>query len=235
MNIIISGSETFINKNFNIYNYMKKRWSEEEIKTLKYGWTSLSKDKLKENLNERSWKSIQLKAHRLRLSGRKIIPYCPPFDRMNMYKILENNIIFLSVSIDTEGSIGIKKGGNKNTNERLCPYVSICNNNKEFIKKFKELGKLKNKIGFKEAKGNRKRTYYMSIDSMPEIYVLLINIKNYLIVKNEQAKLVLEFIELQDKNTRESITREEMKEYYPRQIEIYEKLKKLNKRGRDIY
>ena len=73
-------------------------------------------------------------------------------------------------------------------------------------------------------KGNRKTLYIAEIRDRTKIAQLLESILPFLLIKEQHAKLMIEYCEL----------RERYIYHQPREYEIYEELRKLNKRGKTI-
>lgn len=203
----------------------KPHWTEAEVNILKNNWTTSSRVFIQNLLPMRSWNSMQIKAARLGISGRSIQPYKPPFDRLPTIYLNDVERSQLAMMVDCEGTIGIRIG------IRYCPYISMTNTDENLIKLFKTLTKTSTKISYRESEGNRKPRYDCEIASMPRIYVVLKLMEKYLIVKSKQAKLLQEFIEIQDKHTRNCFDRKELCKYTPRQRKIVQIVIELNMRG----
>lgn len=207
----------------------KRRWTEEEIIILKEGWITLSQENLQQRLGNRTWYSIQNKAKRLRLSGRRIYPYPSPFDRLVDVQISHDDCIRLATLLDTDGAIGMRNHRDKT---QIVPFLSFSNTKEVLVQLFQEITQTKHKIQQRKRSKTWKQCYESEVSAMPLVYVILSQIKDQLIAKKRQAILIMEFIELQDERARSIFNRTQLRDYSIRQWEIYNEIKQLNKRGR---
>lgn len=128
--------------------------------------------------------------------------------------------------VASEGAIGIskhkKKGAKLGFN--LDSYIQIGNTNFEFIEKAcKLIGT--NYVTYYKPKPftNHKIIYNIRVHKHEDVLFLLKKIMKFLPIKQEQAKLVEQFCLARIKKPYSYLTEKD--------IEIYEKLRKLNKRG----
>ena len=200
-----------------------KRWTKEEDDILINSWTKLSKEELMFLLPDRSWSAIQIHAQRLNLHGRRRNSYPPPLDILPKFELDEKEQIQLAMMIDCEGTISLRK----HKDGRISPVFCISNTSFDLVKRFKEITRTLNKIGCRVRNERKKPEYYLDIGSMSYVYHLLCQIKDYLIVKQKQAELVMRFIEIQDERSRTDFSNE-YSNYTEEQIEIYNKIRELN-------
>lgn len=131
---------------------------------------------------------------------------------------------YISATVDADGAIGIienrKKG--KWCTVNYCPYILITNTNLEFVRKNRNMiDAFDNEIqkGSKTEAG--KPVYRLWIKKIADVLHVLRQIHPYLSVKQDQAKLVMEFCELRLKRIRGF-------GYSEREIKIVNEVRKLN-------
>lgn len=123
--------------------------------------------------------------------------------------------VWLACAIDGEGCISLSKSWQKT--------VNVTNTKYDFVEKAAIL--MNTNVEIKEnTKGNRKTLYIAEIRDRTKIAQLLESILPFLLIKEQHAKLMIEYCEL----------RERYIYHQPREYEIYEELRKLNKRGKTI-
>ncbi len=129
---------------------------------------------------------------------------------------------YLAGVIDCDGSITIWKKKNNQSNGveyLLYPEMKISNSNRKLIDFFKM------KFPFsKVTKDNRHECYYLSVVGT-RMFPILNEIRNYLVAKQEQCDLIIEFI------TSRLNRDKRYAKYSSREIEIVENVQKLNKKG----
>ena len=133
---------------------------------------------------------------------------------------------YIAGLIDGEGCITVYYIKNPNSPQgfRLRPQIQIGNTNKLIIYWLKETTGVGVLSIHKQSKAKWKTCYSWYLYVISDIKALLEEILPYLKVKKHQAELLLEFCKLRLKNIR--------KWYSDREIQIYQELKKLNKKGR---
>jgi len=208
---------------------IKKRWSPEEKTLLKEHWTRSQASVLLELLPERTHESLQIQAHRMGLYGRAIRPLPAPLDRLPIIIMTDIQRAQLAMMLDCEGTIGVRHG------KRLAPYIQVTNTSEVITEKFKELTCCERKTSESARKGKEhwKNKYSVETGSMPHIYCLLRQIVPYLLIKKKQALLLMDFIEIQDKRTREFFDRHTLSSYSDKQIKIVAEISACNKRGKN--
>lgn len=200
----------------------KKQWSSEDIKLLREIYSHSSKEEILQKVN-RTWGAIMKRSGELKIR-RSLLP---PLDKLPTFVLDEGSKIWLACAIDCEGSIGLGKAKGRFYN----PSISIDNTNEDFLKHFRKLVTCTHKVISLDSKRyeNRKNIYKFDMASMPWVYVLLTQIRPYFIIKGQQADLLIEFIEIIDEIKRNNDGRI----VYPKRVhEIYDQLKKLNKKGK---
>lgn len=141
-------------------------------------------------------------------------------------KILKLRIperIKMAAKIDGEGSIYLVKAEEKRTKlkVKVYPVLGITNTNRRFIESFESLGF---KVEERNPKNPKwKKSYFARTRQIYLIRWLLQQLLSFLEIKKEQAKLMIEYCTIRAKNY--------YKSYTEREFEIFEELKKLNKRG----
>jgi len=139
------------------------------------------------------------------------------------YNEVERRLIALS--IDWEGSIMIEKRFDKRIQKfQLLPRVNIANTKRELIEYFKSLTRTGSITIAHRSNPNHKDTYYWFLTGVKPVKDFLEQIKDYLIGKKEVCNAVLEFCNLRMKRYG--------KPYSERELQLYEKVRLLNKRGR---
>jgi hypothetical protein len=195
----------------------RRNWTVDEIKKLKKIWPiATSKEETLSQFPGRNWASIRLKASRLQLKKSLLLPKIT-------YNFSEADKTWIGAAIDFEGTIGIKR-----TKYNLYPYIEISNTFLQLIIKFSNL------TGFPihgniEKRVNRKPRYRCIARGYREIYYFLREIRDYLIAKQKHADLVIKFIEIY--NTLKQDNKWGRVKINNELLEIYEKIKELNKRG----
>jgi hypothetical protein len=190
----------------------QRLWSEEELKILREKYAETPIRELMETL-KRSEYSIIKKASELDLRRAPYVVHPPTVREMN-----ENERYYIACAIDGEGTLTIK-----HSRQYLCAEISTSNTCYEFLQRCKEY------IGGKVSVRKHQRTkkwktcWKLTLRNRADVKKLLEQIKNLLIVKREQCRLVLEFIDLMDNRPNLSLPKEA--------YELYEKVKRLNKRG----
>jgi hypothetical protein len=130
---------------------------------------------------------------------------------------------YIAGFIDGEGYIGIKW----TEKQRMVPRICISNTHEGvllIIKYILESWEVSSFVCSAVREGNRKLSYSLNINSSC-ILTVLENILPYLIVKQQQARLILEFCTLRKLEGKFG------NNYVDREQVIYEELKVLNKRG----
>lgn len=206
-----------------------KKWTEEELQLLKKLVNNASKKEILEAIPNRTWLAIQrIVREELRLNFNRYyrLKNSPRLD------LSESDKRWLAASIDFEGYIGLVKARRVvPLGYNYIPTIKITNTDPKLINEFVRLTRTTSKIQVREDKEkNHKKQYTASTEKLRHIKKFLEEIKPFLISKNQQAKLILEFIDIQFELFKKNFKHQPY-EYTKRQDEIYKKIKQLNKRG----
>lgn len=150
-----------------------------------------------------------------------------PVELLHYHFTQEEKWHYLAGLIDGEGSVRIAKAvhQNKYGNKRLhlVPQISIANTDNRMMDFLvKEFG------GFFHAKkreGKWRTIYQWHMQGLKEDFFK--NLNGKLILKQEQLKLILDFIQLRK--------RKEHQRYDEKEIEVFLKIRELNKKGKEEY
>lgn len=205
----------------------KNGWKAEEDSVLREFYRTIA-DNRDEILTKipRTWGAIRKRAKQLGLFRGN---YIPPIDRLPDYRPSEKVKVWLGCAVDCEGSIMIaKRLGPALTNGfSLLPVVDFCNTKRDIVERFRELTFPTLNLSKCDRNNPRwKAKYTLKVAKMPFVYVLLKKISPYLVIKNNQANLIIEFIEIESARLRSRT--KYRRPYLPRQIEIFKELKNLN-------
>lgn len=141
--------------------------------------------------------------------------------------------IYLASFIDADGSILIYKSKRKDARDALRPCIAISNTNKKIIGSFMETipKKIYHTVKGYKRKPQYKTEYMIKIENFQSVKFVLKKIKNYLMIKKQNAIILLKFIKIREsKLTKNNGYRKLNKEEY----NLYDKIKKLNKKGVEI-
>lgn len=141
----------------------------------------------------------------------------------------EMDSVWLACAIDSEGSIGLHYQGRKHSNS-LSPIVEITNTDYSFIDNVSRI--TNEKVHDITQVCNSRSVYRVRIIALNKILFVLDRVIPYFVTKKRHAELLIEFcagrLKLSGKLERrwsEVILSKE------REVEIYEELKELNRRG----
>lgn len=141
----------------------------------------------------------------------------------------------LAWAIAWEGSICLHKGRNSENRNLVwyCPSVNLNNTDSNLLSQFVQLANCGNVSFFGRRNPRHKNQYRWALTSMGAVKSFLLNILPYLPTKRKQAELVIEFCTLRLNNHKHGLkgmkglhTRE------PREEEIFQELRELNKKGK---
>lgn len=140
----------------------------------------------------------------------------------------ETERAYIAGIVDGEGSVSMCLRNTKPKHYDV--KVSISNSSKQLIDYLKNLFPLFNIFTQKDKRNkNWKRRYELYSSSLKNIKIFLESILPFLIVKKEQARLLLEYIEIRNK----VFSRGSHQSIHPqRENEIYFQLKEINQKGR---
>ncbi len=131
--------------------------------------------------------------------------------------------------MDGEGTICMCKRNNRE--HQYLANISIGNTNRkllEYIFNTTHIGTISSEYEYKENGNNRKNRWIWYLKKH-EMKPYLLQIKDYLIIKKEQAELMLEYLKLPS-SRHSSISVPE--KIIIQRIAIYDEMKLLNKRGK---
>lgn len=198
-------------------------WNRGELNILKELYSTASKQEIMELIPNRTWDTIYQYARKLDLS-RGI--YIPPLDRLPNLNLSETEKSWFACAVDCEGTFGIHKATRTGC---YTPYISINNTDIRLLQYFKNITKTHSKIRLQyRTDGIRKNIYEMRVADMPRIYELIKNTYSYLIIKQLQAQILVELIELKDRIMRKGDGIYDHPQAYE---DMFLKIKGLNKRG----
>jgi len=211
-------------------------WTKEQDELLKRKYMKGKKQELLELFPDKNYQTIVRKANRIGLKKNKILF----FEKLSNPKLLSEmkltnlEIGYIAGIIDGEGTIGLCY--NK-TEDIIDGHILVSNTSTELMNWLKttlKIGRIRRKSGKKE-KLRKKVCYLYYITRISEMEKLLELIKGFLIIKKEQAKLMLKFCEIK-KNKERFLLRDDkgkivgFKHNPPEEKEwkLYYKMKELN-------
>ena len=210
-----------------VHGKLAKKWSSEDINFLITHFPTMTDKELAAALG-RSIYSIRNKARRLNL--RKSWHHLPPLYNKPNIKLNEVQKAQLAMMIDTDGTLTIATQTKKTgylCGLKLSPHIAFVNCNKALVEYFNKLvGKKPNQFSTRKTKTHWKKLYLSCLGSMSRIHAILSQIEKYLIAKRRQARLIIEFIEIEDK-----LFRENKHPFTERQLQIRDEVVRLNRRG----
>ncbi len=140
-------------------------------------------------------------------------------------------LAWLAGIMDGEGYLGISQSSrsiDKNKTQYLNVRISIANTNKKMIDKiekiYSKLGILGSYTTYQQKKDWQKSVYYVNLSTRKDVKNLLNLVSPFLVNKKSQALLIKEYCDLKSKKRGV--------EYSKKSLEIYEKVRKLNQRGK---
>jgi hypothetical protein len=197
-------------------------WTPKEIDILKENWATSSRPRLLKLLPNKDWSSIRHKAVQLGLAKKAFAKYWRTYDKIDPIRLTDVEKGYLAGLIDGEGSIRVSRALGK----WYAPFIQITNTNKSVMDWLQEIFGNKN-IGRlyveKRRNPNYRPKFVYNVASVQGVKQILEQIVDILKIKRQQALLVLEFIKLKENKVEYGVL--------PREIEIFEELKRLNARG----
>jgi len=187
-----------------------QRWSDDEIRVIKEHYNA-PKEVLMSLLPKRTWQSIYYKIRELNLKRRPIVYHRPA--RVKNLTMVQR--AYIAGLIDGEGYISLcyrKRVRDTVTHNCLHPSVEISNTKKQLS------------IYCQKQKGKWNAAYRLHISAVNDVYELLKQITPFLIIKKKQAILLMQFCEIR-------LSSRLGDGFSQRELDIYKKLRKLNKRG----
>lgn len=201
----------------NQYRGVSWRWTEEKVAILRDLYPRSPKEEVLKALPDHLWDSIQSKAKTLEIRRSRWVYLS---QKSMLIPSLVDTVYTVGI-LDGEGSIGIWID---TKSKYLHPLVTISNN---YIPLLEWLVRVFGIGSFGRVHG---RTFQWRIVAINDILQFLRLLLPYLKIKRRQAELLIEYCELEKQNIMEYVSNNK-RPYSPRQWEIYEELKKLNKRG----
>lgn len=138
--------------------------------------------------------------------------------------------VWLACAIDGEGNVGLTNSKGSSFSNHYAPVIKITNTKKEFVEKASEIMKINLSYIMRSYKDGWKELYATVTGKQSKVKAVLIEVLPFLIIKREQAKLVLEWIQIRENSYLGKGIRGGSRS--ERETEIYNELKELNKRGR---
>jgi len=214
--------------------YLEKGWSIYRIgrhigvspKTIFYwlkefnmtkGWWYLSKSgEINPFYGKKHKKSTKLRKSLLSLKD--------PLSNLPKLNLSDLDRVWLACAIDTEGTITLGKNKRDTTfiPFRIFPLINISNKNLEFMEKFRNL------VGGRYVISKGKSAYDLAINSESRVYAILKEIVDFLIIKKEQAQLVMKFIELKAQLVKECKKKNKPFWYTEEMLKIFKEVRELN-------
>lgn len=163
------------------------------------------------------------------LGVRRLTSHLPPFDRLPVLRLSEAEKSWLACAIDAEGTISVHKRGSR----YFSAAIIIGNTNREFLDFFLKLtGTSHRRLTVDRDKTKRcKDCFKTEIRDMPRVFAVLETIRPYLIIKRQQADLLIRFIRIQDEMIRQKRTNKQKMLQTPEQLEIVAQMRRLNQKG----
>jgi len=153
----------------------------------------------------------------LQKEGRRWVRFNKPSRLKEMSDIWKG---YLAGMIDGEGNMRL----GKDQKDGLHPRIVVANTHRDAVQKLREITGIGG-VYIRENRGtNWKPVWSWNVNGIVDTEAVLVQVKDYLIVKRRQAELLLKFTEIYR-------SRPSYGEVTPQIREIDEELRKLNKRG----
>ena len=213
-------------------------WDEDELRILRDNWATKSRPEILELLPNKDWCSVRHKAAGLHLfkipKAKYWRTYCKinsnvesknRLDIVSQLKLSDVDRAYLAGIIDGEGTIRIMK---TTIGPRFVPFLSISNTSISLMNWLTNIFgnyALGGNIYQKKFKpnDNNKAQYVFNINRSIGVKQILTLIIDCLKIKQEQAKLVLELIQVKENKATYGTV--------PQEFELYKKCRILNARG----
>jgi hypothetical protein len=198
-------------------------WTQQECEVLRENWANNSQPKLLALLPLKDWSSIRHKAFELGLAKKAFAKYWRTYDKVQPIILSEAEKGYLAGIIDGEGTLRVMRSLKK----WYAPFIQITNTNEALMEWLQQLlgtqgyGRIYHDKCRKLP--NHKTKFVYNIASVQGVKQILDQIAPLLVIKKEQAKLLLEFIAMKEEKADYGVL--------PREKEIFEELTKLNRRG----
>lgn len=198
-------------------------WSPMELEMLEKSWSEKTKPELLTLLSDKDWSSIRHKAFELKLRKHKLrVRYWHTYWNIPDIHLTDRQIGYFAGIIDGEGHICILRSKQKG-HIYYAPIIGITNTDQSLIDKCVEIFKTGRCSSQKRKNPKHKIKRLYTIGSVKGVKQILTQITDELTVKKKRAELVLEFIKVKESKTGYGV--------HPREIELYEEVKRFNVRG----
>ena len=215
--------ELGLKKNLHRLRYWHTYWTEKELDVLKDDFSKKVKPELLKALPNKRWTSIRHKAFEL---GLKKDPhrthYFHTYWNCPNIELTDRQIGYFAGIIDADGHLRITRSRQK-TRDFYAPLIGITNTSMILIQKCMDIFKSGRFSAEKRSKPNHKIKLVYNIASVKGVKQILTQIVDELTIKKDRAKIVLEFIKIKEEKIEYGID--------PREIELFEEMKRLNRRG----
>jgi len=201
------------------------KWSDKEKEVLKKKYEDGRKSELMDLLPNRTWKAIKRQAEKLGLRRRRKGDVA----HIDTENLSEFELGYIAGFVDGEGTISVTKQGRED-GLTLHPLIRISGTDGDVVGKMaswfnKSVNGPYGKDAYEEKRdGNRRDYYSFEIRTWRGVLNILEGICDRLIVKRKQASLVKELCQIRLDNYGE--------DYTERELELVERIRELNKRGR---
>lgn len=198
-------------------------WTEKELDILKNEWPMKAKPEILKALPKKLWTSIRHKAFKLGL--KKVhhrTRYYHTYRECPKVTLTDRQIGYFAGVIDSDGHMRITRSRQK-TGDYYTPFIGVTNTSMILIQKCMNIFKLGSFYAEKRSKPNHKTKLVYNTASTIGVKQILTQIVDELTVKKDRAKLILEFIKIKEEKTEYGTD--------PREIELYEEVRRLNRRG----
>ena len=205
----------------------KPHWTDQEVDILEKYYSSRDTEELQKLLPRRSWESILHRASRQGTIRSSVRAY---LREQRIMTLPHDETIYIAGILDGEGMLTVTiKGGRialGNGVNPLVPLISITNTSQPLIDWLHpRLGGCTLKSPY--SKGDKwKIVQTLQVARLLDIKSLIEQTLPYLIVKRQQAALLLEFC-----NTR---LQDKWSEYNPQLFQIAKEIRNLNRKGRKM-
>lgn len=206
------------------------RWTVNEDKVIKERYSTMPKDVLQRLFPNRTWDAITQRAKKFGLK-KEVASWLRQKTELNL---TDFEMGYLVGMIDGEGSITLVLDHRRKTGSYYRPSIYIANTNMEIINYVKKLLGDFGRIGFLD-KRKKRIVYGITINRFHNAYVVLSKVTPFLKGKKKQAELMLEFINMRKRWTREIIRDEKGRivrtrgwKTTKREQEIYKEIHSLN-------
>ena len=206
--------------------YWRTYWDEKELDTLKDDWSKKVKPELLKALPNKHWTSIRHKAFELGLKKeQRHTRYWHTYWKVPKIELTDRQIGYFAGIIDADGHLRIMRSRQK-TRDYYAPFIGITNTSMILIQKCMDIFKCGHFYSEEYSNPNHKTKLVYNTATVKGVKQILTQIVDELTVKKERAKTVLEFIKIKEEKIGYGTD--------PREIELFEKMRRLNARGSGV-